>query len=193
MHTSLLLVLGLACCFATSAGALTVAWVDTTTPTQTGLGLASAELVATAGGGEHDPIAFEVNASGVRQEYLGGAAPTPDMTAAGALLDPSLDTHMLFGSTDWVAFNGADGAAGAGSTFSGNLMSLVPSSVPGSSFAFFHVVYPAGGPVAVSGLVAAPGMSAPAAFNFAIPVPAALPLGLAGLGVLAAARRRWVG
>ena len=190
-------VMGLALAFSVSASAGTVTAIDVTTATAAGLGLTVIELVATAGGGENNPNAFEVHAAGVEQVYFAGVLPTPDLTNGGFVAPPEIDTHMLFAGSDWVAFNGLDGPQGSGSVFDGDIMSLTPAAVPGSSFSFFTMAFPSAGPASVSGLVAAPGLSVPFAFSFnfpsgpIIPVPAALPLGLAGMGLLTVIRRRF--
>jgi hypothetical protein len=195
-------VLTLALALAAPASALTVTAVDVTTPAQSLAGLLAIDLVATKGGGEGNPNAFEVHATGVRQEYFAGVLATPNMDNAGFLPVPGNDTHLLFAGSQLVAFNGADGPQDVvspfTSTYNGDQMSLTPAAATaaGSSFAFMHLVYDAVIGGSVSGQVAQPvGPTAvPYSFSFPagppIPLPAALPLGLAGMGLLTVIRRK---
>jgi len=193
-------VLSLALALAAPASALTVTAVDVTTPVQAGLGLLAIDLVATKDMGDaNNPNAFEVHATGVRQEYFVGLLPTPDMSNAAFLPVPGNDTHMLFSGTQWVAFNGADGPQDVvspfTSTYDGDQMSLVPPTA--TSFSFMHLVYDAELGGSVYGLAASSGLPVPASYSFTfpeagppIPLPAALPLGLAGMGLLTVIRRK---
>ena len=163
---AVLCVVGLA---ATANAAVTATLVEVTGAQHTAIGAKAYQIVGTSDSAVK-PNGFGVDAVNVRQEYFGGVLPTPDLTNAGFLTDTTLDTHMLFTGTAWVAFNGQDGPQDVGdtppnsvysSTFFGDIMSLTPGAEPGTSFPFFHFVVGAADTTwTVSGQVARPGGSA---------------------------------
>lgn len=165
-------------------------------------------------------LLMTVNSTGdlLHQVWAFGAVPTPNNT--GFLAAPKLgfDTYIPDASLYSVTVTAAnenrptvggstDSAFAAGETGYGNQIGI-EAAAPGAGLAstnILQLVIPSGLTQVVSGgdvvvqieLVQIGGQQTFATYHFAaaapIPVPAAYPLGLAGLGLLAAVRRRIVG